>query len=111
MQEVVWTANKNVRLRNMRGIQPLNTPMRPGMWERVSARRRANSFTWQVAPLQGFANGPVLIDSWHKTFSKRRMRDRSVASVHANCNVKAFLVEEKASASFLLHPPSDATAA
>ena len=92
-------------LRNMRGIQPLNTPMRPGMWERVSARRSASGFTWTTASSAKFANGPLLIDQWHKTFSRRRLRDEGYASVHANCNVKSFLAEERNSGSFLLHPP------
>ena len=93
-------------LRNMRGIQPLNTPMRPGMWERVSARRSESGFTWTTAPLAKFANGPLLIDQWHRTFSRRRLRVDGYASVHANCNVKAFLAEERNSGSFLLHPPA-----
>jgi len=93
-------------LRNMRGIQPLNTPMRPSMWERVSARRRAKGFTWTTPPVQQFANGPVLVDRWQKTFSQPRMQDDGFASVHANCNVKAFLVDERNGASFLLHPPA-----
>ena len=91
-------------LRNMRGIQPLNTPMRPGMWERASARRRANEFTWTTAPPAEFANGPTLYDQWQKTFAKRRRKVESYASVHANCNVKAFLADERNGASFLLHP-------
>ena len=97
-------------LRNMRGIQPLNTPMRPGMWERVSARRRANGFSWATAPLAKFANGPVLIDQWQRTFRKKMLRGSSsdYSSVHANCNVKAFLTDERNSASFLLHPPATA---
>ena len=92
-------------LRNMRGIQPLNTPMRPGMWERLSARRRASSFSWTTAPTAEFANGPTLYDQWHKTFAKRRKKDESYASVHANCNVKSFLADERNGNSFLLHPP------
>ena len=96
-------------LRNMRGIQPLNTPMRPGMWERVTARRRANGFTWTTASLTNFANGPVVFDQWQTTFSKRRLRDDNYASVHANCNVKTFLAEERNSDSFLLHPPDPPT--
>ena len=96
-------------LRNMRGIQPLNTPMRPGMWQRVSERRRLNGFTWATTRVQQFANGPVVIDLWHKTFSRRRLRDDSFASVHANCNVKAFLVEERNSQSFLLNPGAAVT--
>ena len=93
----------------MRGIQPLNTPMRPGMWQRVSERRRLNGFTWATTRVQQFANGPVVIDLWHKTFSRRRLRDDSFASVHANCNVKAFLVEERNSQSFLLNPGAAVT--
>ena len=91
----------------MRGIQPLNTPMRPAMWAAVTARRLANNFTWTTMALGRFANGPVIIDRWRKIFRRSRSRknDERIVSVHANCNIKAFLVEERNSGSFLLHPP------
>ena len=98
-------------LRNMRGIQPLNTPMRPGMWESVSSRRRTSGFNWTMAPVEQFANGPILIDDWVKTFSRskpQRRRLERYASVHANCNAKAFLTLETSGASFLLDPPARA---
>jgi hypothetical protein len=106
-------------LRNTRGIQPLNTPMRMRMWEGVSSRRRASGFTWAVAPPMRFANGPMIVDHWNNTF--RRSDGAAVdaaaspqpghagfVSVHANCNVKAFLMAEEHSSSFLLHPPEPA---
>ena len=103
-------------LRNMKGLQPLNTPMRPNMWERVSKRRVASGFNWTTAPVEKYANGPMLIEHWVRTFSRepasrghkggkgaKRRLDR-FASVHANCNVKEFLGREENSGSFLLYP-------
>ena len=103
-------------LRNTKGLQPLNTPMRPNMWERVSERRRASGFNWTTAPVEKFANGPMLMEHWQKTFSRStgataqkggkavRRRLERFASVHANCNVKQFLALEENSGSLLLHP-------
>jgi hypothetical protein len=103
-------------LRNMKGLQPLNTPMRPNMWERVSKRRAASGFNWTTAPVEKYANGPMLIEHWVRTFSREpasrahkggkaaRRRLERFASVHANCNVKEFLCREENSGSFLLYP-------
>lgn len=99
-------------LRNTRGIQPLLTPMRPAMWKRVSASRREAGFTWTAAPVTSFANGPMLIERWYQTFGSAApktaddARREGFVSVHANCNVKAFLTAEANSRSFLLHPPA-----
>ena len=93
-------------LRNTRGIQPLNTPMRPGMWERVSKRRRTAGFTWATTPVSSFANGPMVFEKWHTIFSQGTYQAAGFVSVHANCNVKAFLMQEINGGSFLLHPES-----
>lgn len=105
--------DRSQTLRNTRGIQPLNTPMRLGMWRRVSERRRESGFTWTAAPVSSFANGPMLIDRWEAHFNGSAIvpigqpgRDSSgFVSVHANCNVKSFLMMEEHSGSWLLHPP------
>jgi len=97
-------------LRNTRGIQPLITPMRPAMWKRMRASKRGAGFSWTAAPVTSFANGPMLIQKWQTTFSNAASSTADTAgregfvSVHANCNVKAFLTDEANSASFLLHP-------
>jgi hypothetical protein len=107
-------------LRNTRGIQPMNAPMKDGMRQRIEAGRNASGFRWVEAPLMRYANGPLIVEHWNSTFgplagrrtveaasqARARARRQGFVSVHANCFVKEFLAAEANSDSFLLHPPS-----
>ncbi|KAL1515492.1 hypothetical protein AB1Y20_002116 [Prymnesium parvum] len=92
-------------LRNMRGIQPLNTPMKEAMWNSYQKMMGERRFTWSIAPYKTFGNGPQLVDHWETLFS-RGMNEttHSFLSIHANCNTKAWLAADVKAASFLLHP-------
>ena len=92
-------------LRDLRGIQALNTPMRPALWSKMRAKQRAHGFTWETLPLERFANGPILVDGWETTYRKRTpRRPAEQLSIHANCYSKYWLENDRRGASFLLHP-------
>ena len=99
-------------LRDVTGIVPLNTPMRPSMWRKCQAKQKAEGFTWALLSLDRFGNGPVMVHHW-KSFGtgaasghqQERGNASSFLSIHANCNAKVLLEGPAGSASFLTHPP------
>ena len=97
-------------LRNTRGIQPLNTPMKEAMWNKYQRKMQERRFAWSIAPFKTFGNGPQLVDNWEAVFSQsmeRTNRSHSFVSIHANCNTKAWLAADVDASSFLLHPSKD----
>jgi len=95
-------------LRNTRGIQPLNTPMKEAMWMRLKSKQTAKGFTWRALSLDKFGNGPMLVHHWDSHFSRPERtpdaQSRGFLSIHANCNTKALLANDSSGASFLFHP-------
>ena len=98
-------------LRDVTGIVPLNTPMRPSMWRKCQAKQKAEGFTWDRLPLDRYGNGPVMVHHWTSfgtgaaSGQQERGNASSFLSIHANCNAKVLLEGPAASASFLTHPP------
>jgi len=98
-------------LRDVTGIVPLNTPMRPSMWRKCQAKQQAEGFTWARLPLSRYGNGPVMVHHWSSfgTGAASGQRERSntslFLSIHANCNAKVLLEAPAGSASFLTRPP------
>ena len=96
---------KGSNLVNTNGIQPLNTPMKEAMWHRYQMKQRKQGFTWTMAPVAHFGNGPKLVDRWDSLFSRNvGSSSHEFVSIHANCNTKAWLAADTEGASFLLHP-------
>lgn len=101
-------------LKNQRGIQPLNTPMKPALWLRYQNRMRSKKFRWSTVPLEEFGNGPMLAHHWNTMFgtrlgAKEAMGKRAgkFVSIHANCNTKSWLAGVSGEASFLHQPGSE----
>jgi hypothetical protein len=97
-------------LRDVTGIVPLNTPMRPSMWRKCQARQMAEGFTWALLSLDRFGNGPVMVHHW-SSFGTGAADGRrefgnasSFLSIHANCNAKVLLEGPAGSTSFLTRP-------
>lgn len=57
-------------LRNMRGSQPLNSPMKEALWLRTLDKHRLKNFKWATMPLEQYGNGPVLVDQWESRFGR-----------------------------------------
>eukprot|EP00965_Chrysotila_dentata_P202504 6181161-Pleurochrysis_carterae.AAC.1 len=96
-------------LRNTKGIQPLNTPMKENMWLRLSAKKAARGLSWETMPLNQFGNGPMLVHHWDTMFAHRggsggANPSGTFMSIHANCNTKALLAADTQAQSFLLRP-------
>jgi len=101
-------------LRNMRGTQPLNAPMKEPMWLRLLSAQKAKGFTWKTMPLERYGNGPILVHHWESMFGrsygegKAQLGDApgigGFRSIHANCNTKSWLAQDVRSRSFLLQP-------
>ena len=98
-------------LRDVTGIVPLNTPMRPNMWRKCQAKQQAEGFTWALLSLDRYGNGPVMVHHWASfgagaaSGHQERGNASSFLSIHANCNAKVLLEGPAAGASFLTHPP------
>jgi hypothetical protein len=95
-------------LRNMRGSQPLNSPMKEALWLRMLDKHRLKNFKWATMPLEQYGNGPVLVDQWESRFGRGHDGDQIgtaglFRSIHANCNTKSWLAQDSGR-SFLLHP-------
>lgn len=97
-------------LRDVTGIVPLNTPMRPSMWRKCQARQMAEGFTWALLSLDRFGNGPVMVHHWSSfgtgaADGRRELGNASsFLSIHANCNAKVLLEGPAGSTSFLTRP-------
>eukprot|EP00967_Tisochrysis_lutea_P066231 scaffold86246_cov33-Tisochrysis_lutea.AAC.1 len=95
-------------LRNMRGSQPLNSPMKEAMWLRLQDKQKTKGFTWTTMPLERYGNGPMLVHHWESRFGRSyegadATRAGPFRSIHANCNTKSWLAQDSGQ-SFLLHP-------
>lgn len=97
-------------LRDVTGIVPLNTPMRPTLWRKCQARQRDEGFTWEALPLNRFGNGPTLVHHWDSLFGPGagsgldNETGRQFRSIHANCNAKVLLERELGGTSVLTRP-------
>jgi hypothetical protein len=95
-------------LRNMRGSQPLNSPMKESLWLRTLEKHRSKNFKWDTMPLDKYGNGPMLVHHWEGRFGRGYDGDDAsragpFRSIHANCNTKSWLAQDSGR-SFLLHP-------